>query len=29
VSVCPMDTLHFEKPGQHLVQITPAAASAA
>jgi thioredoxin reductase/polyferredoxin len=27
VSVCPMDTLHFEKPGQHLVQIAPARAA--
>ncbi len=27
VSVCPMDTLHFEKPGQHLVQISPAKAA--
>jgi len=27
VSVCPMDTLHFEKPGQHLVQIAGAKAA--
>jgi len=27
VTVCPMDTLHFEKPGQHLVQIASARAA--